>query len=64
MTIVSVKRATAAASVVLLLAACTRSAPVPLAAPMAGKRVEGDRGMVAASHPDAAAAGAALLGQG
>jgi gamma-glutamyltranspeptidase/glutathione hydrolase len=31
---------------------------------MAGKRVEGDRGMVAASHPDAAAAGAAVLAQG
>ena len=33
-------------------------------APMSGKRVESDRGMVAASHPDAAAAGAAMLAQG
>jgi gamma-glutamyltranspeptidase/glutathione hydrolase len=31
---------------------------------MSGKRVEGDRGMVAASHPDAAAAGASVLAQG
>lgn len=48
----------------LALGACTRSATVPIASPMAGKRVEGDRGMVAASHPDAAAAGAAVLAQG
>ena len=33
-------------------------------APMSGKRVESDRGMVAASHPDAAAAGATILAQG
>ena len=33
-------------------------------APMSGQRVESDRGMVAASHPDAAAAGAAVLAQG
>lgn len=32
--------------------------------PMAGKRAEGQRGMVAASHPDAAAAGAQILAQG
>ncbi|MBL0892314.1 MAG: gamma-glutamyltransferase, partial [Gemmatimonadaceae bacterium] len=32
--------------------------------PMAGKRAEGRRGMVAASHPDAAAAGAQVLAQG
>jgi gamma-glutamyltranspeptidase/glutathione hydrolase len=31
---------------------------------MAGKRAEGQRGMVAASHPDAAAAGAQILAQG
>ena len=31
---------------------------------MSGKRVESDRGMVAASHPDAAAAGATILAQG
>lgn len=48
----------------LLLPACTRSSGSAVAAPMAAKRVEGDRGMVAASHPDAAAAGAAVLAQG
>ncbi len=32
--------------------------------PMLGKRVEGKRGMVSASHPDAAAAGAEILRQG
>jgi len=37
---------------------------VTAVAPMSGKRVESDRGMVAASHPDAAAAGAAILAQG
>ncbi len=31
---------------------------------MAGKRAEGQRGMVSASHPDAAAAGAQVLAQG
>lgn len=47
----------------VVLAACGRAAP-SLPAPMAGKRVEGRRGMVAASHPDAAAAGAQLLAAG
>lgn len=42
---------------------CQRPAASPVA-PMSGKRVESDRGMVAASHPDAAAAGAAILAQG
>lgn len=42
---------------------CQRPAASPVA-PMSGKRVESDRGMVAASHPDAAAAGAAMLAQG
>ncbi len=38
--------------------------PSSAVAPMSGKRVESDRGMVAASHPDAAAAGATILAQG
>ncbi|MBL0170000.1 MAG: gamma-glutamyltransferase [Gemmatimonadaceae bacterium] len=48
--------------VLVLMAACARSGPAPTAiAPGAGKRVEGDRGMVAASHPDAVAAGVEAL---
>ena len=48
----------------LFLGACA-GAPTPRAeAPMAGKRVEGSRGMVAASHPDASAAGASILAEG
>jgi gamma-glutamyltranspeptidase / glutathione hydrolase len=43
--------------------ACMRPSATAVA-PMSGKRVESDRGMVAASHPDAAAAGAAMLAQG
>jgi len=43
-----------------LSSACSRPAMAPMA-PMAGKRAEGARGMVAASHPDAAAAGAEAL---
>jgi len=45
----------------LLLAGCARSAAPTVASPMSGKRVEGARGMVSASHPDAAAAGAEIL---
>ncbi|MEO7520887.1 MAG: gamma-glutamyltransferase, partial [Gemmatimonas sp.] len=49
----------------ILLAAsssCTKGgASMAALAPMSGKRVEGNRGMVAASHPDAAAAGAEAL---
>lgn len=57
-----------ALSIALLIPAtmvmgCQRPAASPVA-PMSGKRVESDRGMVAASHPDAAAAGAAILAQG
>lgn len=47
----------------LVVAACGRAAP-SAPAPMAGKRVEGRQGMVSASHPDAAAAGAQLLAAG
>ena len=46
------------------LSACSRSAPSGAVSPMAGKRVEGGGGMVAASHPDAAAAGAEVLRAG
>ena len=46
------------------LASCRSGSTSTLVAPMAGKRVEGPKGMVAASHPDAAAAGAAMLAQG
>ncbi|MFN8715549.1 MAG: gamma-glutamyltransferase family protein [Gemmatimonadaceae bacterium] len=54
---------------VLVLAAsaltnCSPPAPSAAISPMAGKRVESPHGMVAASHPDAAAAGAAMLVQG
>jgi len=49
-------------AILFALNACTppSSATVP-ASPMSGKRVEGDRGMVAASQPEAAAAGAMAL---
>ncbi len=46
-----------------VVASCQRPSATAVA-PMSGKRVEGDRGMVAASHPDAASAGAAILAQG
>ncbi len=47
---------------VIVLGACARPSPAPMAvSPAAGKRVEGDRGMVAASHPDAVAAGVEAL---
>ncbi len=45
--------------------ACSRAnVSVTAASPMSGKRVEGDRGMVAASQPEAAAAGAEALRMG
>lgn len=48
-----------------VLAACASPPRVDdRISPMAGKRAEGRRGMVAASHPDAAAAGAQVLAQG
>jgi gamma-glutamyltranspeptidase/glutathione hydrolase len=46
------------------LAACAGSSTPAALSPMAGKRVEGTAGMVAASHPDAAAAGAEVLRAG
>ena len=60
-------RVTASLSAVALattLAGCAgggASATPAAMSPMSGKRVEGRQGMVAASHPDAAAAGAAIL---
>ena len=61
------RSARAVAPMAILLAGvlgtgCMR--PSSAVAPMSGKRVESDRGMVAASHPDAAAAGATILAQG
>lgn len=48
-----------------LVAACGTSVATPtLPSPAHGKRVEGARGMVSASQPDAAAAGAAVLRAG
>ncbi|WP_373070873.1 gamma-glutamyltransferase family protein [Gemmatimonas sp.] len=49
--------------VATVVTSCQRPAAIAVA-PMSGKRVESDRGMVAASHPDAASAGAAILAQG
>lgn len=46
------------------LVSCRSNGPSTMVAPMSGKRVEGDKGVVAASHPDAAAAGADALAQG
>ncbi len=58
----SVSRAVMASTLLLFAAACSRSPNTAVAAaPMSGKRVEGDRGMVAASQPEAAAAGAEAL---
>jgi gamma-glutamyltranspeptidase/glutathione hydrolase len=61
-------RAALAAAATLLaagaLAACGPASRPAAPAPMAGKRVEGRGGMVSASHPDAAAAGAQLLAAG
>ncbi|MBL0939124.1 MAG: gamma-glutamyltransferase [Gemmatimonadaceae bacterium] len=49
----------------LALSACAPGAPASgVVSPMSGKRAESSRGMVAASHPDAAAAGATVLAQG
>jgi gamma-glutamyltranspeptidase/glutathione hydrolase len=46
------------------LSACSRPTAAREISPMSGKRVAGDHGMVAASHPDAAAAGAQVLRAG
>lgn len=48
---------------VALLAACTPTPPAPTA-PLYAKRAESTRGMVSASHADAAAAGATMLRAG
>ena len=46
------------------LVGCVRGAAPSAVAPGSGKRVEGQRGMVAASHPDATAAGVEVLRAG
>ncbi len=57
-----VSRASVAAILVVTGSACSRApSEGMMLAPMSGKRVEGDRGMVAASQPEAAAAGAQAL---
>jgi gamma-glutamyltranspeptidase / glutathione hydrolase len=62
---VSIVRSIAAGVATFAVVACNRPASSPRAeSPMAAKRVEGRAGMVSASHPDAAAAGAAILEQG
>lgn len=60
----TVKLAVSVMAATLALGACSSTSTVPMVSPMSGKRVESDRGMVAASHPDAAAAGASVLAQG
>lgn len=53
--------------VLALTAACSgaaRDTSLPIGSAMLGKRVVGERGMVAASQPDAAAAGAEMLRRG
>lgn len=53
------------AAILAVLAACAAPAPsLDDLSPAYGKRVEGDRGMVAASHPAAAAAGVEVLRAG
>ncbi len=52
------------AAALLLAAACRPATPASAPAPAYAKRAEGAHGMVAASHPDAAAAGAAILRAG
>ena len=47
-----------------IVAGCTVSAPTGAPAPAFSKRAEGQRGMVSASHPDAAAAGLEVLKAG
>lgn len=59
------RAALAVFAVTCTLVACTRPAtPDAAFAPAYGKRVAGSRGMVSASHPDAAAAGAEILRAG
>ncbi|HEX5830569.1 MAG TPA: gamma-glutamyltransferase [Gemmatimonadaceae bacterium] len=48
----------------LLLAACARPAATPMVLADPAKRAEAERGMVAAAHPEAVAAGVAMLRQG
>ena len=52
------------AIIVATLGACAAPSTPPVTSPMSGKRVEGRTGMVAASHPDAAAAGVEILRAG
>jgi gamma-glutamyltranspeptidase / glutathione hydrolase len=52
------------AACALPLASCAAPSAGPAFSPMSGKRAESDRGMVAASQPDAAAAGVEILDLG
>lgn len=63
----TMRSAVAVSCVVLLFAGCgglSRETSVPIGSAMLGKRVVGTRGMVSASQPDAAAAGAEMLRRG
>lgn len=53
-----------AAALGVVAGACSPAVRTAPESPMAGKRVEGRRGMVSASHPDAAAAGAEVMALG
>ena len=54
-----------ALATIVVLSACAPQGPSAAdLSPAYGKRVEGDRGMVSASHPDAAAAGVEILRAG
>ncbi len=59
------RRPLLAVALAALVAGCAGAGPTADdLSPAYGKRVEGDRGMVAASHPDAAGAGAEILRAG
>ena len=64
MTPSSVIRSRVAVFGAVLLAACGPQPPSSLPTPLYAKRAESARGMVVASHADAAAAGATILRQG
>ncbi|MDQ8155372.1 MAG: gamma-glutamyltransferase [Gemmatimonadota bacterium] len=64
MTIPFATRSRAAVLSAILLAACAPQPPAAGPTPLYAKRAESAKGMVTASHADAAAAGAAILRQG